>query len=567
MSVFEEAKDEWRHFLTGKKWPSTILGETYYIRYPVEAVGTAEAQTYKKSIYRGDDSVHAWDASGIRQTIIQRMIETQERTIRPWYGEISFFSDATKFLHPMPESELDFILRTSLSSNQEGDESLPFLKARNELLGFLDPDLTPKEEKKTIYYLETPEDRAKKYCQTIIELYGLLNITKDRLFILEDDEIQEFINLMLDINKADKFLVKRFVEINEEDNRPFIGLDNQDIKKKSNFLLKYIAGGDEEYYRFRVFQLWLRNLLGFDTEAKKYIEEMKSDLILEFNDEEIIERSLMQAIKLHLWISMKERYISILRTDYATKLNFSGYKSDLIHLLNSRKDLFSEISPESQILPIEPSKYDPRYTCHELGIAMIESILDYLSKQIPEPEGFDRIQSRFIVNKRISNMRKYVLTDEIKDEILGKISDAIEKMGLENEEEEIEKLIREPYNRIVPRGEHYFKTMETEVKQTMEKMGDKDLRKELALSTDDPQTLVKQYGLKAIDIVGKDYELEALYSTILSLKSNEIIFSGTSLSALKKQRVIESFINDLFSPQFDFLRLLDLKTEKDHTEE
>ena len=566
MSVFEEAKDEWRHFLTGKKWPSTIFGETYYIRYPVETVGTAEAQTYKKSIYRGDDSVHAWDASGIRQTIIQRMIETQERTIRPWYGEISFFSDSTKFLNPMPESELDFILRTSLSSNQEDDESLPFSKARKVLLEFLDP-VPPEEEKKTIYYLETPEDRAKKYSQTIIELYGLLNVTKDRLFILDDDEIHEFIKLMFDINTADKFLVKRFIDIREEDNKPFIGLDNPDLKKKTNFLLKYIAGGDEEYYKYRVFQLWLRNLLSFDNKAKKYIEEMKSDLILEFKNEEIIERSIKQAIKLHLWFSMKERFASLLRTDYATKLNFSGYKSELIHLLNSRKDLFSEISPESQILPIEPSKYDPRYICHEFGVAMIESILDYLSKQIPEPEGFDRIQARFIVSKRISNMRKYVLTEEIKDEILGKVSDAIEKMGLENEEEEIEKIIREPYTRIVPRGEHYFKTMETEVKQTMEKLGDKDLRTELALSTDDPQTLVKQYGLKAIDIIGKDYGLEALYSTILSLKSTEIIFSGSSLSPLKKQRVVESFINDQFSPQFDFLRLLDIKAEKDHTEE
>ncbi|MFX0207590.1 MAG: hypothetical protein ACFFDT_16505, partial [Candidatus Hodarchaeota archaeon] len=90
MSVFDEARTDWRRISAKNKWASSVFGETYFNRYPLET-GTAEAVTYKASIYKGDDSVHAWDARGVRQKIIQRIIETQERTIRPWYGEISFF--------------------------------------------------------------------------------------------------------------------------------------------------------------------------------------------------------------------------------------------------------------------------------------------------------------------------------------------------------------------------------------------------------------------------------------------------------------------------------------------
>ncbi|MFX0172024.1 MAG: hypothetical protein ACFE9L_08895 [Candidatus Hodarchaeota archaeon] len=65
MTVFDDARTEWNNLLTKTSWASPVFGDSYYIRYPIES-GTAEAVTYKQSIYKGNDSVHAWDARGVR---------------------------------------------------------------------------------------------------------------------------------------------------------------------------------------------------------------------------------------------------------------------------------------------------------------------------------------------------------------------------------------------------------------------------------------------------------------------------------------------------------------------
>ncbi len=563
MTVFDDARAEWRQISAKKKWLSSVFGETYYIRYPLEA-GTAEAVTYKASIYKGDDSVHAWDARGVRQKIIQRIIESQERTIRPWYGEISFFADQIKLLPPLPESELDFILRTSLQS--EDETFMLFKVAREEVLKHLDPKHDKdQEERRSFIQTSSPEDLAKRFAQVQIEFYGLLNIIKDKMFVLSDDEIKEIIDFLLDIEKSDKFLVKRFIEPNmrEEDMKPFIGQDNSEVKLKLNFLLKYIAGGDSEYYKFRVFQLWLRNLLDFDKQASEYIENIKSDLFKEFSDEEVINKSIFQAVKLFRWETHKERLLTTLKTEYASKLDFRGYTSAVFHLLRSRNELFSELSDNEIIaLPINLSNYDPKKVCHDIGLEMIESILDYLASQIPEPEGVGgRTQSRLIMNKRINNMKKYVLTEEIRDEILQTVSLMYENIGTDKENL-VEDAMRESHRRLVPRGEYYFEEMKTEVETAMREMGDQDLRKELAASTDDPQTLVKQYGNQAVGIIGRDAEITDLYSTILGLKSAEIIFSGSrTLTPMKRRKVTHSIIDDVIHPQFEFLWLIKKEEE------
>ncbi|MFX0124435.1 MAG: hypothetical protein ACFFAE_12405 [Candidatus Hodarchaeota archaeon] len=566
MTVFDDARTEWRRISAKKKWASSVFGETYFTRYPLEA-GTAEAVTYKASIYKGDDSVHAWDARGVRQKIIQRIIEAQERTIRPWYGEISFFADQIKLLPPLPESELDFILRTSLQSEDE----TRFQDAREELLKHLDPKIDEaKEERRVFIQTTSPEVMAKRFSHVQIELYGLLNVIKTKMFVLSDDEIKEIIDVLLDIEQSDKFLVKRFIDPNmrEEDMRPFIGKDNPEVKLKLNFPLKYVAGGDSEYYKFRVFQLWIRNLLDFDKQASAHIENQRSDLFKDFSDEDAIKRTLFQAIKLYRWESHKERLFATLKTDYASKLDFKGFTSEVIHLINSRNDLFSELTEESVLLPITLSNYEFTKICHEIGLEMIESVLNYLANQIPEPEGVGgRIQSRFIINKRISAMRKYVLTEEVLEEILQIVSIMYENIGADKEHL-VEDAIREPHRRLLPRGEHYFEEMKTEVETAMREMGDQDLRKELALSTDDPQTLVKQYGTQAVGMIGRDADITDLYCTILGLKSAEIIFSGSSmLTPMKRQKVTNSLINDVIHPQFDFLGLIKKEEEIEESKE
>ena len=564
MSVFDEARTEWRRISAKNKWASSVFGETYFTRYPLET-GTAEAVTYKASIYKGDDSVHAWDARGVRQKIIQRIIETQERTIRPWYGEISFFADQTKLLPPLPESELDFILRTSLQS----ETSTLFKDAREELLKHLDPDLDRDQEERRLFIQTTsPEVLVKRFSHVQIELYGLLNVIKTKMFVLSDEEIKEIIDVLLDIDQSDKFLVKRFIEpnIREEDMRPFIGKDNPEVKLKLNFPLKYVAGGDSEFYKFRIFQLWLRNLLDFDKQASSHIENLKSDLFKDFPDEESIKRTLFQAIKLYKWESQKEQLSATLKMDYASKLDFKGFTSEVILLMNSRNELFSELTDESNLMPISVSNYDPIKICHDLGLDMIESVLEYLGNQIPEPEGVGgRIQSRLIMNKRVNAMKRYVLTEEVREEILQTVSVMYENIGTDKEHL-VEDTMREPHRRLVPRGEHYFEEMKTEVEIAMREVGDQDLRKELAASTDDPQTLVKQYGTQAVGMVGRDAEITDLYSTILGLKSAEIIFSGSAtLTPMKRQKVTNSLINNVIHPQFEFLGLI--KKEEESKEE
>jgi hypothetical protein len=559
MTIFANAKTEWQsNILPNKTWASPVFGDTYYIRYPVD-VGTKEASAYKQSVFKGDDSVHAWDASSVRQKIIQRLIESQERKIRPWYGELSYFADNMKFLLPMPEQELDFVLRTSLLSNLENEEEQLFFGARSRLLSKLDPDLTIKVRERTIYDehdIETQEDIAKRYGKCQVELYGLLNIIKDRLFVLTDEEIIEVIDFILDVDSADKFLVKRFIDPTANDNRPLIGQGNPDTKLTSNFILKYIGGGDEEFYKLRVFQFWIRNLLDFDIRAKEFIEEKKFDFNTDYNDVELIKSVLLQAIKLYKWKTIKDRLFGVFRTEYGSKRDFTTYKSEMIHLLNARRDLFNDLSSQRYELPIEHTNYDAHHICHELGVVMIESILNYLSKQIPEPTGFGKIQARLILNKRINNLKKYVLTDEIKDEILGLVANLFRHLGKEDEEKAIEEVIRAPYNKLVPRGDYYFEKIETEVKAIMQETGDRDLRKELVASTDDPQTLVKQYGKQAFRIMDADFDLKELYSTILALKTQEIIFSGETMTVLKRQRITQSLIDDIFTPQFDFIKLL-----------
>jgi len=564
VSVFDEARTDWRRISAKNKWASSVFGETYFTRYPLET-GTAEAVTYKASIYKGDDSVHAWDARGVRQKIIQRIIETQERTIKPWYGEISFFADQTKLLPPLPESELDFILRTSLQS----ETSTLFKNAREELLKHLDPDLDKEQEERRLFIRTTsPEVLVKRFSHVQIELYGLLNVIRTKMFVLSDEEIKQIIDVLLDIDQADKFLVKRFIEPNmrEEDMRPFIGKDNPEVKLKLNFPLKYVAGGDSEFYKFRIFQLWLRNLLDFDKQASLYIENLKSDLFKDFPDEESIKRTLFQAIKLYKWESHKERLSATLKMDYASKLDFKGFTSEVIHLMNSRNELFSELTDESNLMPISVSNYDQIKICHDLGLDMIESVLDYLGNQIPEPEGVGgRIQSRLIMNKRVNAMKRYVLTEEVREEILQIVSVMYKNIGTDKEHL-VGDAMREPHRRLVPRGEHYFEEMKTEVETAMREVGDQDLRKELAASTDDPQTLVKQYGTQAVGIVGRDAEITDLYSTILGLKSAEIMFSGSAtLTPMKRQKVTNSLINNVIHPQFEFLGLI--KKEEESKEE
>jgi hypothetical protein len=239
---------------------------------------------------------------------------------------------------------------------KDEEDSQIFIDARTNLLQNLDPSLTEDEKKEQSNYISSvfsrkPEDRAKIYGRCVIEFYGLLNMIKDRIIIgaITDDEIREIIGLLLDIDRAEKILVKRFIDPNmrEEDMRPFIGQENPEVKLTTNFLEKHISGGDREFYKYRIFQLWVRNLLNFDKQAAKFIEDEKSYLFKHFMDIKQLEQVLFTGIKLHGWYTQYQRLLTLFKTDYASKRDFKGFASEIIHLITARNSLLTALAEDS----------------------------------------------------------------------------------------------------------------------------------------------------------------------------------------------------------------------------
>ena len=95
--------------------------------------------------------------------------------------------------------------------------------------------------------------------------------------------------------------------------------------------------------------------------------------------------------------------------------------------------------------------------------------------------------------------------------------------------------------------------------------GDLSLRKELQETTDTPQSLAKQYG-RSLNLSDDDTSISEVYSNILALKGTELVFGGGNLSVLQLRKVTESFLEDVFRPQFEFLKLLTKTTDEEPEE-
>jgi hypothetical protein len=239
--------------------------------------------------------------------------------------------------------------------------------------------------------------------------------------------------------------------------------------------------------------------------------------------------------------------------------------SEFIHILQSQKELFTD-KPNSAILSLlDLVNYQPQFLCRELGDVMITSVLKNLGRQIPEPEGVSKIQSRLILNRRISNLEKHVLKEEVETEVLNVVTNMHTFLGSESEEQSIEDAFKLTYDSLVPRGEVYFSELEKEVKAALTETGDMDIRKELMETTDTPQNLAKQYGNKAQNLVDDEASIADIYSSILALKSTELAFGGGKISILQQRKITQSFI-ELFKEEFKFLELL-TKTSVDGVQE
>jgi len=181
----------------------------------------------------------------------------------------------------------------------------------------------------------------------------------------------------------------------------------------------------------------------------------------------------------------------------------------------------------------------------------------YFEEQIPIPEGTG--SKRSIMAKRRLNLRNAVLSESVQAEILDKI---LEIKDYESPKD-IEEGIRFPGDTLFPRGEAYFRDMKEYVKQQMEALGDLDLRKELKLTTDTPQSLVKQYGSSAVkwlkvhfpdvDLLSDDL---TIYSAILSLKGTELMFSSATTSEEQRSSITKQLYENVFHSQLQSLEKL-----------
>ncbi|NHJ02954.1 MAG: hypothetical protein EAX86_12530 [Candidatus Heimdallarchaeota archaeon] len=558
MAGFEESYQFWQELLTKTKWASPVFGDTYYVRYPIE-VGTKEAQAYRQSLLKHDDTVHAWDATGIRNTIIQRVMATQEYVVRERYSKLTFFIDSLHLLPPMPENELDFILRTSLLSESNDIEG-KYLQARKTLLTELDPpESIPSDQPGSVFekYRLDPEERALKFSKCQIEFYGLLNIIKDHLYVLTDEELIEVVTALLDVEQSDKILVKRFASpnISEENLKPWIGIDNAEVRLKINFLLKYLGGDDPEYYSRRVFILFLYNILQFDPPFRKQLETHKDSFLEEYPPSNYA-NLIVQVLRFYQLYQHKERLLTLLKNEYTAKSHFKNYASEIIHFIKKRNHLFNILGKDLSLLSVDLEDFQNERLNQFFALSVLESIVRHFGQQIPEPEGMSRQQARLVLNKRRNNLRKQILTMDVQEEVLESFNQ-LNSLVEEEKEDELIELIKKPYTILVPRAEQFFENLKHEVEEFKRSAGDQDLREEIAGTTDTPQSLLKQYGNEAFRFVDQNpIPVVDYYNSILTLKSNELLFAGIDMLPLRKQAILDSIFKGLYQTQFQFLNIL-----------
>ena len=121
--------------------------------------------------------------------------------------------------------------------------------------------------------------------------------------------------------------------------------------------------------------MWFYALLKFDIKAKEYIENKKVDLYCDFQSTDKMKEAIFQAIQFYKWITIKDRMVQILKLQYASDQDFSGYTNEINHLVLSYRELPSH---EKNLLPIDLSEFHPRNILMQFAVSIIESVLNQL---------------------------------------------------------------------------------------------------------------------------------------------------------------------------------------------
>ncbi|RMD89945.1 MAG: hypothetical protein D6813_09930 [Calditrichaeota bacterium] len=568
---FEEARQEYKRLSLNQSW-FPVFGDLYIRRYPnlSRRKKLDEAGGITHSIMEADDSVHAFEASGVRQAIIQRIIEGENRGfIRPWYTDAGLWAESSNILRATPEEDIDYLCRGCLTYPEEFANG----KYRDVCLGLLEK-LDPPTEGKTDFELAKIREDLIPWLRPQIEIFSIVKGLERSLYPLSREDFDSVANIVLDPDKADIVFRKRLIDPDNPSERvyPLIGEGHPEVRIKENFVLKYIALEDAKFYRKRVGLLWLYSLLMTNDTAQKYMQEKGASLLDEL---EVWLQTHNQTILDVLWKALgyskfEKVFLNLghkFRSEYASKANFRVYASGLYHLLRQRREAISPFEHGDFPIPVDISRFEEKNILIEFGQKMIDSVIQKLGSQIPAPRGLAHHQ-RAIMAKRLANLEREVAPKHIREEIISKTLECANFIDNPDGAVEIEKLIRVAYDTLMPRGQNFFEELKAIVDAALEEVGGLELYEELDSQVDIPQSLIKQYGPEAmrqarnlLDDPDKMSYIE-LYGIVLSLKSVELLFDEATLNPLQKNNVLASLYEDYFLPQLKLLNQLEKQRQE-----
>ena len=106
---FELARLEWQKLSKHQSWIHAF-GDLYVRRFPILKMSETASQV-SSSILEADDSVHAFNAEGVRSTIIKRIIQGEKRGfVRPWYSEAGLWAENSNILKAFSEQDLHYVV-------------------------------------------------------------------------------------------------------------------------------------------------------------------------------------------------------------------------------------------------------------------------------------------------------------------------------------------------------------------------------------------------------------------------------------------------------------------------
>ena len=134
---FELARLEWQKLSKNQSWIHAF-GDLYVRRFPILKMSETASQV-SASILESDDSVHAFNAEGVRSTIIKRIIQGEKRGfVRPWYSEAGLWAENSNILKAFSEEDLHYVVMENFRypEGMGGEFSLECAK----MVSILDPD-------------------------------------------------------------------------------------------------------------------------------------------------------------------------------------------------------------------------------------------------------------------------------------------------------------------------------------------------------------------------------------------------------------------------------------------